>query len=431
MDQFSFALQYEKGQATWPQGPLASFAAEAYRLARANPLAVSSALCGHASKVSSGLLLPATGPSDHPPLRLKSVSRGAELLLLREYDRWGRLSSVRYPDGQAVRYRFGDAGQCERIDVGSEIKIEKRWDETGNLAELRQSPAPGQFIVVRNSGGAIQRCFIENDGLSFLWDDERLITVTLSDGTVMQVNSEAKTFSARLSHTSREYRMTSQAGCTFAPCPGGGTYSFSPLGIMRLNERRRVVFWLKPDGMPMWFIHDSEGRLRRVWTLQGVTLIDHGANDSLSVLSAAGDRYVLSPAVEGYRTLIGPDSVSLIRNDAAGRTLSVQGMWGNSVRFGYRGSHRRAWPHVVTLPQHRKMMIAYSAEQQLQRVYLFGQGQVEFQYAPTGELNSVTLDGESRAGVSAAIHAAGLIYCLHSADEHSFRMSFLWSPCLL
>lgn len=430
--ELALTAQYERAISRPIRGPLAAFAEEAYRLARTDPLALCSSIAGRTSTAASGLLVPDSRDGATPPLRLAGISLGRDPLLRRAYDAFGRLSSVEYPDKQRVVYGYGQDNQPESVSIGAGIRIQKRWDDLGNLLSVDLNSGGARLLVQRAADGTVQKVTHGIDSLSFIWSAGRLAAVRSSDSAGITFVSSASNNSGelRIDLGSLSAIIPMIAGASqvmSADCPGRpASYLASALGLMRLDKNGRVTFWLQPDGNPMWFVHDASGRISQVWTTAGVALCEHGDGQYFAVLSPASGRFLLREVSAGSSALIGPDVVSLVRRDASGRIHSVLGMWGDSILFRYGLLKRSTGPVLFVSSKWGEIRIRYAKGTRLASVSLADKALVKLSYRKEGPLDQVAVEGSSWEDMLSALRTAGFLYCLRSASEADFHLSFLW-----
>ncbi len=424
-------LQFEPDEFRPARGPLVAFAEEAYHLACANPLAIPDALCGQASRVASGILVPERCLHENEGLRLCSIKHGNTDLLRRDYDEFGRLTGVSYPDGIRVAGQFNERDRLCRVACSKGPQIAFSWDPFGNLTEKQVVPGARKFAFTRNEVGQLERLATPAGQVKWSWRNGTLLSVQTGDGVRVEfdrtgdgvpatVTVASNGESVKVDLSAKEHPVHNR------PSAKGGREMLSPLGFMRFDGQDRVVFWLSATGDPIWFHHDAEGRIVQVWTAAGPNLIEYGNNGSFALLNANGDRFLLWPVDKEKFLMIGPEGVACGKWLSGNRPASVLGMWGDSTVFSYGLMNRSKLPVAVDASQSGKLDLRHTKASGLESLDIGGTGNIEFTHTRGGALQSITLVAPSTTSALAILRLAGFSFAVRSAGESGFASFFLW-----
>jgi YD repeat-containing protein len=369
-------------------------------------------------------------------VRLKSITLPDGSRVVRSYDSAGRLSSVTFPDGQMVQYR--EQGSTVTVSPGGSWRVVCRHDAMGRLSRVEYGPSTPQgasFTYRWGPQGLLAGIgFPDSVWLGYRWDGLGHL-VEAGDGRASisyQWGKAQNLVGIRCSEGQQEVSLklpSGEASVVWQKREEGSTArTVCPLGIFTAGAGGRVLSLLRLNGNRVTWAHDAAGRVIRVSTGAGATVISCApGGQPTSLVQPHGARFCWRPLGDGRTAfLVGDSSVARVKRDGRGRLTEVRDAAGFAVRYSYRAWQAGDDPSSVASSQWGRLLLRYHSGRRLQSVELEGRGKCSFSYGPDGRLAGMALR-------SASVHmlelagVAAWCYALSSVGPGALADSFEWA----
>jgi len=418
---------------------LAGAARSTLETLRRDPLTVINSPLGRSSRAATGLLASADGPADpratqQEAVRLRAIEGPDGCLVEYSADPATRTLTSTWCDGQTLRNEFNADGKLLRVRLGNTHHLDYLHTAEGRCQRLSYGPAPAGSATYRWSAndhlagvdlpyGWINYQRDPHGPLVGICADRAVISLSRQDGKRL-TSLELAAGDARLAFALPS--GSSKAETTEGPS-GNMTVTLSPMGIHTIDASGRVVNWLRWDGQYLYFAYRPDGCLRRLWGVEGPTVLEHTTDGQLtSLLTPEGGRWLVHRA-RSQELIVRSDSVVLVRRDDDGRPRALLGSWGTFVTFGYGLLGRSQLPTTIRSPRWGTLQIGYDRQYRVTSVAAANKGRVSLRYDGLGKLTGVSYQGKHPADVAEFLLLAGWLYCLRTAGSEAYRESLLWS----
>jgi hypothetical protein len=421
--------------------PIETFGRDVEWLLRHIPTAIPDLPFGVSSHVCSGMLeaMPEGAP-DYSALRLESLDADGHTLLRNIWGPGGELDRVVYYDGQIASYKYDREQRLSNVKFSDTSEISYEYASDGSLAKTHFGKTPtASFAYERSNEGILVVIHYPHGSVRFGRDAAGMLTCCETDIGKIEYAHQPDPKISRVRLISGEATLNFQvvsgnSEAVWAKNTTDGTsILLSPMGIHRMNDKRRVQAWVRWDGQYMKLFHHADGMIRRIWSVKGSTTLEYAKDGKVASLYRPDGRRYYCHREQGkpFAILVGPGGAILLRYDSSGRPVSIMDSWGSYVSLEYGRVFRSTLPIKVKSQLWGCVDIKYGKMNRISSVTVTGNGYVTLEYDSKGKLSGISWRCPNYAAASQLLHLVGWLWTLMSAGENVYLGGFEWSYWVL